>query len=54
MPKLIAGESTIVEWAMDGPMPFVSKVMCLFFNMDKMVGTDFEAGLASLKALAEK
>ena len=26
----------------------------IIFNMDKMVGTDFEAGLASLKALAEK
>ena len=48
------GDSTIVEWAMDGPQPFISKVMCLFLNMDKMIGTDFEAGLASLKAAAEK
>jgi Polyketide cyclase / dehydrase and lipid transport len=48
------GDSTILEWAMDGPQPFISKVVCLFFNMDKLVGTDFEAGLASLKALAEK
>jgi uncharacterized protein YndB with AHSA1/START domain len=48
------GESTIVEWALDGDMPFLSKVMCLFFNMDKMVGTDFEQGLTSLKALVEK
>ena len=38
----------------DGPQPFVSKVVCLFLNMDKLVGADFEAGLASLKALAEK
>ena len=38
----------------DGPLPFVSKVVCLFLNMDKLVGADFEAGLASLKALAEK
>jgi Polyketide cyclase / dehydrase and lipid transport len=48
------GDSTIVEWAMDGPQPFLGKIVCLFFDMDKMVGTDFEAGLASLKALAEK
>jgi len=26
----------------------------VFFNMDKMVGGDFEAGLAKLKAVAEK
>jgi hypothetical protein len=39
---------------MHGPMPFVSKVMCLFFDMDKMVGNDFEAGLSNLKTLAER
>jgi hypothetical protein len=32
----------------------VGKVMCLFLNMDKMVGKDFEDGLKSLKALAER
>ncbi|MGH8443666.1 MAG: SRPBCC family protein [Solimonas sp.] len=42
-----------VSWAMYGPAPFMSKLMGLFFDMDKMVGTDFEAGLASLKAAAE-
>ena len=30
------------------------KVVHLFFNMDRMVGGDFEPGLASLKGLAEK
>jgi len=39
---------------MNGPMLFAGKVMCLFFDMDKMVGKDFEAGLANLKAAAEK
>jgi hypothetical protein len=34
--------------------PDISKLMQVFFNMDKMVGTDFEAGLANLKAVAEK
>ena len=48
------GEATEVTWAMRGPMQFVSKVMCLFVDMDEMVGADFEAGLAKLKAMAEK
>lgn len=48
------GDSTRVTWAIFGPMPFVSKIMCVFFNMDKMIGTDFEVGLASLKAMMEK
>jgi hypothetical protein len=39
---------------MQGPSPYIAKVMQVFFSMDKMVGKDFEAGLANLKALAEK
>ena len=46
--------STEVTWAMYGPQPFMMKVMDLVMNMDKMVGKDFEDGLANLKALAEK
>ena len=38
---------------MFGPQPFMGKVMCLLMNMDKMVGKDFEAGLANLKAHVE-
>jgi len=48
------GENTRVTWAMDGQVPLVGKVLHLIFNMDKMVGGDFEAGLADLKALTEK
>lgn len=48
------GENTQVIWAMEGASPYISKVMCTIFSMDKMVGPDFEAGLADLKALAEK
>lgn len=48
------GQSTNVTWAMSGSTPFLAKVMHLFFNMDRMVGKDFEAGLANLKALAER
>ena len=47
------GNSTTVTWAMRGSCPFFVKVMGLFFNMDRMIGKDFEAGLASLKANAE-
>lgn len=43
-----------VTWTMSGPMPFLSKLMTLFADMDKMVGPDFEQGLANLKADAEK
>jgi hypothetical protein len=48
------GDATRVTWAMFGPSPFVSKLMGLFFNLDKMVGKDFEAGLAQLKSLSER
>jgi uncharacterized protein YndB with AHSA1/START domain len=48
------GSVTQVSWDMHGPMPFISKVICVFFDLDKMIGKDFEAGLASLKTLAEK
>jgi uncharacterized protein YndB with AHSA1/START domain len=48
------GDSAKVTHAMFGPSPFISKVMGLFFNMEKMVGPKFEEGLASVKALAEK
>ena len=44
---------TTVTWAMYGPANFVSKLMGVFFNMDKMIGSDFETGLANLKAISE-
>jgi uncharacterized protein YndB with AHSA1/START domain len=44
---------TKVTWAMDGPANFISKAMCLITPMDKMIGPDFEKGLASLKRVAE-
>lgn len=48
------GHVTLVTWTMEGKVPFVSKVMGLFFNMDRMIGKDFETGLANMKAAAEK
>ncbi|MEI8152184.1 MAG: SRPBCC family protein [Hyphomicrobiales bacterium] len=49
-----AGDSTTVTWAMRGEVPYFAKIIHVFFNMDKMVGGDFEAGLVKLKAAAEK
>jgi hypothetical protein len=47
------GENTNLTWTMYGPMNFMSKAMCLFMDMDKMVGTDFEKGLAGIKTVVE-
>jgi len=44
---------TLVSWTMTGKTNFVCKVFGLFMDGDKMVGKDFEKGLASLKAIAE-
>jgi len=48
------GGATSVVWVMHGPAPFMSKVMHVFMNMDRMIGKDFEAGLANLKTISEK
>ncbi|MDO9295561.1 SRPBCC family protein [Bradyrhizobium sp.] len=47
-------DATRVIWRMHGPASFMAKIMHVFINIDKMVGKDFEAGLANLKRLAEK
>ena len=49
-----AGAGTEVTWVMFGPAVFMTKLMGLFFNMDKMIGTDFGKGLENLKAVVEK
>lgn len=48
------GGATTVTWDMRGPMAFIPKVFGIFVSMDKMIGNDFETGLANLKAVAEK
>ncbi|MGE0609287.1 MAG: SRPBCC family protein [Pirellulales bacterium] len=48
------GDNTKVTWTMTGKNGFVAKAFGLLMNMDKMVGGDFEKGLASLKQVAEK
>jgi len=48
------GGGTTVTWAMSGRQPFMGKLMTIFIDCDRMVGSQFEKGLASLKTLAEK
>ena len=48
------GNATNVSWTMDGPSPYVAKLMGVFVDMDEMIGKDFATGLANLKRLAEK
>jgi uncharacterized protein YndB with AHSA1/START domain len=48
------GDSSDVTWDMHGPTPFIGKIMHVFINMDRMVGKDFDTGLANLKTIAEK
>jgi hypothetical protein len=48
------GTMTRVTWTMDGSNTYMSKVMSVFVSMDKMIGKDFEHGLANLKTAAER
>jgi Polyketide cyclase / dehydrase and lipid transport len=47
------GNRTAVTWSMEGKNNFIAKAVCLFMNMDKMVGGQFEQGLAQMKAVVE-
>jgi carbon monoxide dehydrogenase subunit G len=49
-----SGSTTTVTWSMTGRNPYMHKLMGTIFNMDKMVGGEFEKGLVSLKALVER
>jgi uncharacterized protein YndB with AHSA1/START domain len=48
------GSATRVTWAMHGRQPYMAKLMSTFINCDKMVGSQFEQGLAKLKTIAER
>jgi uncharacterized protein YndB with AHSA1/START domain len=48
------GDAVNVTWAMTGRSNYIAKVIGIFISMDKMIGRDFEAGLAGMKAVAEK
>ena len=47
------GGHTVVTWTMSGKNGFMGKAVGLIMNCDKMVGGQFEKGLATLKVLAE-
>jgi len=47
-----AGRQTQVTWTMSGKYNFVTKAMKLFMSMDKMIGGQFEKGLAQLNTVA--
>lgn len=47
------GEGTLVTWTMTGKKNFVAKAFHLLMDMDKLLGPDFERGLAQLKTVAE-
>jgi uncharacterized protein YndB with AHSA1/START domain len=48
------GGTTTVTWDMQGPLAYIARVFGIFVSMDKMIGKDFDAGLANLKSTAEK
>jgi hypothetical protein len=45
-----SASGTNVTWSMTGRRNFMMKAFCIFMNMKKMVGPDFERGLANLDA----
>jgi uncharacterized protein YndB with AHSA1/START domain len=45
-------DSTNVTWSMYGPSAYIAKVIGVFASMDKMIGKEFETGLANMKAVA--
>lgn len=47
------GAQTKVTWKVEGKNTFMGRVMCIFFNMDRAVGSMFEKGLSNLKKLVE-
>lgn len=47
------GDSSKVTWTFDGENNFISRIFCVFMDMDKMLGGEFDKGLTKLKGLAE-
>ncbi len=49
-----SGAESIVVWSVRGQHSFLGRAMCMFMDMDQMVGGIFEKGLANLKSRLEK
>ena len=47
------GDRTVVTWSLAGRHTFMGKAVGLFMDLDRMVGADFEKGLAQMKQVAE-
>ena len=47
------GDQTAVTWTMSGKNSFMAKAVTLVMNCDKMVGGQFEQGLANLRPIVE-
>ena len=47
------GNQTVVSWTMFGKNNFMGKAMGLIMDCDKMLGGQFEQGLANMKSVAE-
>jgi hypothetical protein len=46
------GETTVVHWKMVGPRPLVMRLLGPVFNIEKLVGRDFEKGLERMALTA--
>lgn len=46
-------DGTVVKWSVHGKNSFVGRLICMFMNMDAMVGSQFEKGLANLQGIVE-
>ena len=47
------GDGSVVTWTMSGENNFVAKAICMFMDMDAMVGAQFEEGLKNIKTIVE-
>jgi hypothetical protein len=47
-------QRTLVTWKMSGRNTFISRFMSIFMNCDKIVGDQYEEGLANLQSLFKK
>lgn len=48
------GQGTLVTWSLEGPNPYLARLVQVFVGLDRLVGGDFDAGLARLKVASEK
>ena len=52
--EAIDSTQTKVKWGFYGKSPYPMNIMCLFMDMDKMIGPDLQKGLDNLKGILEK